>query len=101
MCPLSISREPLIKFRKLRACGARPDKARLAGNVGHLVKRCNAGRACATGSRRALTTGSVSCVALFGKVAYIPCRARLVTKPVVNAEQTKLNQRFPGYCDEG
>ena len=67
----------------------------IAGNVGYLFKRRNAVSARPRSSRRALITGSVDCVALLGKVAYIPCGVRLATKPVISAEQTKLNQRLP------
>ena len=58
-------REPLNKSQKLRANGARADKAQLAGNVGHLAKSCNAVSVRAIDSRRACHTGPVDCVSRF------------------------------------
>jgi hypothetical protein len=57
--------DPLNKSQKLRANGARADKAHLAGNVGHLAKSCNAVSVCAIDSRRACHTGPVDCVSRF------------------------------------
>ena len=89
------TREPLNKSQKLRANGARADKAQLTGNIDHLAKSCNAVSVCAIDSRRARHTGPVDCVALLDKVIYIACGALLATEPVWHAEHMRLLQRLP------
>ena len=85
---ICLSREALINSRKLRVDRARPGKACAEGNVEYIAKVCNAVRAGAINSRRALTTGRVDIVTFLANVLDIGGGRCLATGPVVRAEHT-------------